>query len=47
MVRAGEAVVYARGERVYDAEEREARTARRGIWAGTFQHPADFRRERR
>ena len=47
MVRAGEAVVYAAGGRVYDAEEQEARTARRGIWAGTFQHPADFRRERR
>jgi endonuclease YncB( thermonuclease family) len=45
MVRAGEAVVYRRGERLYDPEERDARAARRGIWAGTFQDPADFRRE--
>jgi hypothetical protein len=42
MVRAREAAVYARGERVYDAEEQEARAARRGIWAGTFQHPGGF-----
>jgi hypothetical protein len=31
-------VAYALGERVYDAEEQEARTARRGLWSGAFQH---------
>jgi endonuclease YncB( thermonuclease family) len=28
----------------YSAAEREARAARRGIWAGTFEPPQDFRR---
>ncbi len=27
----------------YEAEEAAARTARRGIWAGTFERPADWR----
>ncbi|MGL4974250.1 MAG: thermonuclease family protein [Bosea sp. (in: a-proteobacteria)] len=39
MVRDGQAVAY--GD--FDREEREARTARRGIWALTFDKPADWR----
>lgn len=30
----------------YDAAERAAREARRGLWAGTFQRPSDWRRGR-
>jgi endonuclease YncB( thermonuclease family) len=45
MVRAGHAVDYARhsGGRYAEAE-REARAARRGIWAGTFEEPEAWRR---
>jgi hypothetical protein len=32
--------------RIADPELKRS-LARRGIWAGTFQHPSDFRRERR
>src|SRR5205823_15056174 len=39
MVRAGQAVAYG----AYDSEEREARVARRGIWAGSFEQPATWR----
>jgi endonuclease YncB( thermonuclease family) len=39
LVRDGFAVAY--GD--YEAEERTAKAARRGIWAGTFERPADFR----
>jgi endonuclease YncB( thermonuclease family) len=45
LVRAGHAVElaqYSRGR--YAAAEREARAARRGVWAGTFDAPADWRR---
>lgn len=43
MVREGFAVAY-RG-RDYAGAEAEARAARRGIWSGSFQPPADYRAE--
>lgn len=44
MVRGGHALDYARHSRGrYAAAEREARAARRGIWAGTFEAPATWR----
>lgn len=39
MVRAGMAVAF--GD--YESEEREARQARRGIWATTFERPSEWR----
>ncbi len=42
MVLQGFAVSYGR----FRAEERNARDARRGMWAGEFQRPRDWRRER-
>jgi endonuclease YncB( thermonuclease family) len=45
MVRAGHAVDYARHSRGrYAAAEQEARTAKRGIWAGEFEEPETWRR---
>jgi endonuclease YncB( thermonuclease family) len=45
MVRSGHAVELARFSRgAYTAAEREARAARRGLWAGSFEDPADWRR---
>lgn len=44
MVRSGWAVAYrSYGGSIYDAEEGEARAAKRGIWAGTFEMPWDWR----
>lgn len=43
MVRDGMAVSY--GD--YRSEESEARGARRGLWAGAFERPADWRAKRR
>jgi endonuclease YncB( thermonuclease family) len=46
MVRGGHALDYARHSRGrYAAAEREARTARRGLWAGTFETPATWRQQ--
>jgi endonuclease YncB( thermonuclease family) len=45
MVRRGAAVAYI--DRRYLAQEQEARAARRGIWAGTFERPEDWRRANR
>lgn len=46
MVRAGHALDYARHSRGRYAEaEREARAARRGLWAGTFETPATWRQK--
>ena len=44
MVRAGWAIDYVRysGGR-YSVEQRDARIARRGLWAGTFDAPAQWR----
>jgi endonuclease YncB( thermonuclease family) len=41
-VREGHAVDYYQGG--YQAAEREARTARRGLWRGDFERPQDWRR---
>jgi endonuclease YncB( thermonuclease family) len=42
MVRQGQAVAFGR----FASEEAEAKAAARGVWAGAFQRPADWRRER-
>lgn len=42
----GWAVAYRRFSRDYVPLEDQARAARRGIWAGAFQVPEDFRREK-
>jgi endonuclease YncB( thermonuclease family) len=47
MVRAGFAVAYRRYSDDYVDEEREARSARRGIWAGDFTPPEEYRRDDR
>jgi endonuclease YncB( thermonuclease family) len=45
MVRSGHAVELARfSSGAYTAAEREARAARRGLWAGRFEEPAAWRR---
>lgn len=45
MVRAGYALDYARHSRGrYAAAERDARAAKRGIWQGEFEDPAEWRR---
>ena len=45
MVRSGNAVDYARhSQGRYAAAEREAREAKRGIWAGEFEQPEAWRR---
>ncbi len=43
MVRQGFAVAYGFAK-TYRAEEDEARSAKRGIWAGTFTEPAEWRK---
>lgn len=43
MVRDGWAVAYG----LYEAEEAEAQRAKRGLWAGSFEWPEDFRRHAR
>jgi endonuclease YncB( thermonuclease family) len=45
MVRAGFATAYRRYSNEYVDEEKEARNARRGIWAGEFTSPEDYRRD--
>lgn len=40
MVRSGLAIAYG----AYEAEELSARADRAGLWAGTFERPADWRR---
>ncbi len=48
MVRQGWAVDYQRYSKgIYSKEETEAKSARRGIWAGEFIKPADWRHGRR
>ncbi len=45
MVRAGQARDYVRHSRGrYAAAEREARAAKRGLWAGQFEEPEAWRR---
>jgi endonuclease YncB( thermonuclease family) len=43
MVRNGWALSFVRYSHVYDKEEREARAARAGLWAGAFIAPWDWR----
>ena len=44
MVRAGWAVAYRRYAKDYIADEAEARAAKRGLWAGSFELPWEWRR---
>lgn len=46
LVAEGWAVAFTRYSNVYVAEERRARELRRGLWAGDFVRPADWRRQR-
>src|SRR5262245_36391777 len=45
MVRSGFATAYRRYSSDYVDEENEARVARRGIWAGEFTNPEDYRHD--
>ncbi|MEO8467443.1 MAG: thermonuclease family protein [Gammaproteobacteria bacterium] len=47
MVRAGLALAYRRYSTDYVDEENDARNAKRGLWAGEFTKPWDYRRESR
>lgn len=47
MVRSGLATAYRRYSSDYVDEESEARSARRGIWAGEFTNPEDYRHDDR
>lgn len=47
MVRQGWAVAFRRFSLDYAPQEAEARSARRGLWAGRFDDPADWRRRNR
>ncbi|MGU3339028.1 thermonuclease family protein [Methylobacterium mesophilicum] len=47
MVAQGHALAFRRYSADYLGQEAEARTRKRGIWAGTFEDPADWRRRRR
>jgi endonuclease YncB( thermonuclease family) len=47
MVRAGLALAYRRFSNDYVDEENAARTARRGVWAGEFTRPEEWRRDER
>ena len=46
-VRQGWAVAYRKYSRAYVTKEEQARRARRGIWAGEFAMPWDWRRQNR
>ena len=47
MVRLGWAVVYSHHSASYLRAEAEAKKAKRGIWAGTFETPEDYRARQR
>ncbi|MEL6059461.1 thermonuclease family protein [Methylobacterium sp. DCY52] len=47
MISQGHAVAFRRYSMEYVPQERQARAARRGIWAGTFQEPSEYRRAAR
>lgn len=47
MVAQGHAIAYRRYALDYVDQENEAKAAKRGIWAGSFQFPADWRRAQR
>jgi endonuclease YncB( thermonuclease family) len=44
LVREGYAVNYALSNGGYPAAEREAQSARRGVWQGEFERPQEWRR---
>ena len=44
MVAQGHAIAFRRYSRDYAGQEAQARAAKRGIWAGTFEDPAGWRR---
>lgn len=47
MVRAGWAVAYRQYSKAYVPDEEVAKAGRKGIWAGSFQSPAEYRRAKR
>lgn len=47
MVAQGHAIAYRRYATDYVAAETAAKAAKRGIWAGTFQEPGDYRKAKR
>jgi endonuclease YncB( thermonuclease family) len=47
LVKRGWAVAYREYSEVHVTAEKAARAAKRGIWSGTFQMPAEWRQERR
>ncbi len=47
MVRDGFAVMSTYKPFLYEKEEAEAKANKRGLWAGEFQHPSDYRKELR
>lgn len=47
MVSQGHALAFRRYSTDYVATEGQARAAKRGIWAGTFEDPSDWRRRKR
>jgi endonuclease YncB( thermonuclease family) len=47
MLRQGKAVAFGRSSPDYTAAENEARRARAGLWAGTFEHPGCWRAQQR
>jgi endonuclease YncB( thermonuclease family) len=47
MVRLGWALAYSRHSTSYLRAEAEAKKAKRGIWAGTFEKPEDYRARQR
>lgn len=47
MVRQGWAIAFRRFSEEYAGQEAEARAAGRGLWAGSFEEPSDWRRRHR
>jgi endonuclease YncB( thermonuclease family) len=47
MVTQGHAMAFQRYSADYIGQEKEARTRKRGLWAGTFEDPSDWRRRKR
>nr|CCD32219.1 Nuclease (SNase domain protein) [Methylocystis sp. SC2] len=47
LVRNGHAMAYRKYSSAYIAAEQEAKNAKRGIWAGQFQPPWEWRKDRR
>jgi endonuclease YncB( thermonuclease family) len=47
MVRSGWAAAYRRYSSEYDGEEQAAKNSKRGIWAGSFEMPWDWRKHKR